>query len=543
MSSARSAFLPMDLDAAMAAEPDWRDRLMFPLAHPLTRDMDFPFREPFLDLLETRGDADVRDTALHAAPRLWAMSLGLYEQALMVQEARRLGLPCEGGPPETFELLGLPRPESGAHTGHTAAYPGAVPHAFARRLARTKSWTPAWKLPLTMLAPQVMALSHNTLLIDEAARSPNRIEFRHADTFVDDWGAAAIPSGLSNGLRDFARVTADLIATGSGLLDGDMSDLLRDMLVPRAEEILRHSAHAVLATRALRTFPKAIWAGSGGQFSARAIRLEAKRRGRPITSFDHGGTTAMVDEPFGATMLEYAVTDQYVMPTSRALPAMKKRERLYGARFGGARTTAGAGDTSFSREAMPPRGDRATRATDGKNVVLIMSPFIGPWQRLRTRQHDVVKLEWQFRLTEMLRRMPIDLLCQPHPEGALPGRFHPIRSIAKVSGDRFEAVAGWADVIVTDMVMSTTLWRAACMDIPVVLIDLDMAPFNPVTKPMIDKRFRIVSASYSARNLPEVDAEALRAAIAPPFSSEEADAAADFRTFLGGDTATSENEY
>jgi hypothetical protein len=523
-------FVPLDLAAALRAGSDWRARYAFPLPHSLSRDFDQPFRIEFLDLIEHETDPFHHDVLLHAAPIVWMMSLGLRELALLIQGAEAMGIPHAGGPPEAKLLAGRIDGETLETTRPTPVFPERIRNALLRRIARTRSWTPYRHLPATLLAPTQTAINHNALLIATAGKARERVLYKHADLFTGDWDTVEPASRVHDELVGRSEAMSALFARDDEHLRPDMASRLAELLRDRIGDALRRSARAMMAMRAVKRFETGIWSGTGGSFAPRAVRIEALRRGKAVTGFDHGGTPAMVDEAFGATLLEFSVATRHVMPTEALVAPMTRWLDANGPRFGGVELVGGDGDPSFE-PALRSTGERHSGAT---RVLNIMSPFVGPWQRIRPRQNDIQKLDWQTSLVETLLSLKIDLICQPHPEGALPGRDHPIQHIAPISGGRFEEAVGWADTVVTDMVLSTTLWRAACINIPVVLIDMDMGDFNPRLRELIQARFRILPVRYGPDNRPELSRDALGAAVFAPLSDNERDAARQFQRLLIG---------
>src|SRR5690606_9678404 len=62
--------------------------------------------------------------------------------------------------------------------------PAAFGFSFARRVARTRSWTAAARMPRAVLAPGVVAISHNALLRDVAQRERRGVGFHHGETIL-----------------------------------------------------------------------------------------------------------------------------------------------------------------------------------------------------------------------------------------------------------------------------------------------------------------------------------------------------------------------
>ena len=520
--------MPVDLEAALVSE-DWRQDFIWPVPHALARNLDEGPDEKFTAALRDDSNELLRDIILHAAPVIWMTGLGLLEMALIVQNSQKLGLPLEGGPAEAYFMQDIPVPDDIKFTAPLGLLPAPIPNAFFRRIARTKSWTAPLHLPGAMMFPESVAITHNSLLVAEAGRTPERIGFHHANSFLQDWDGAAVSEPLMQDLM--ARLLSiSSIFSEHPALEADMAKRVTDRFPITLKPAAERSAKAILGMRARRKFPDSIWAGTGGYFPARAIRIETRRRGGSVTGFDHGGTSGLVDEPFANLLLELSVSNRFVTQTKTSANAIRDCAGDRVDLFGGCEIAGGTGDPAF--RATDDTGPKLT-ASGTPRVLYVTGPFVGPLQRAQPRMPDVMKMDWQLRLVESLRRMPIDLICQPHPEGALRGRPHPIGRIAELSGRRFEEIVDWADVIVTDMVLSTTLWKSACRDIPIVLIDLDNCDLNPALMPIIENRFRILRTSYDERNRPIIDEEALADTILRPRNAKEDPA--PFRRVLAGD--------
>ena len=131
----------------------------------------------------------------------------------------------------------------------------------------------------------------------------------------------------------------------------------------------------------------------------------------------------------------------------------------------------------------------------------------------------------------MLAEMPVDLVCKPATEGLLNGRDHPIAEIAPVKTVLFEDVMHEADVFVFDYPASTTFCESLCTDRPVVLIDLGLTRFSAAVAPLIERRCRIVTATFGHDNRPRIDRQALADAI---LGGPEREDPSDFQCLLAG---------
>lgn len=517
------AALPLDLNTAMH-ERQYRDSLHWPLEHATARDFHLGIDERFLAAMAAEPDAFWRDVLLLAAPLVWMDALSRLEYALIAQALEARGQTCIGGPAYMHALTGRH-----AEVRHAATQPRmksdqAVGRALLRRVVRTASWTPWHRLPQALLAPQIVSVSHHTFLRAEA-RGGGAIAFHHGPNLVHRLPQVNLTLADRERIAKLGRTVAVPFLEHAALKEPFRGRLASVCAVVIAE----HLATAAIWMRRLRQarkLPRHVWAGTGGYRPVRAIRLEVRRRGGTATGFDHGGSTAMVDEPFGLAVLEQSVSDEFRVYTREAAALVSARGADLVRPFTNVAVTGGKGDPAFAVPLQKPRTVRGAR-----RILYVSGPFLGPRQRMRPAINDVMKFDWQLRLAAQLNALPIELLCQPHPEGALAGQTHPLSEVAPVSGKKFEEVFAWADVIVTDVVLSTTLWKAACSSKPIVLVDLDMCNLNPRLSTELSQRFRIVRARYDERNRPMVaDNELKDAILGVPLSADPS----AFRLLLAG---------
>ena len=254
------------------------------------------------------------------------------------------------------------------------------------------------------------------------------------------------------------------------------------------------------------------------------------RRGGEVTLFAHGGPAGLADLHEVLSFTDLCVANRYVAPTeavaelirdSRALSCIApyRRPEIVGL----------DGDPQFRRVVRTSSRAPAPRPRVVYAPTLVRGHIA---QHIPPLLPAAVYLDWQLRVAETITAMAVDLLCKPHPEGALKGRPHPLAEVAAISYLPFEAVMGEADVFIFDYPRSTAFWTALCSDRPVVLLDLGITGFDPRIEPLIAERCRIVRVRFDARNRPVVDREALAEAIAG--GPRRADPGA-FRRLLAGE--------
>ena len=155
--SAVAATLPQSAGLApfvfedVAAFPDWRERLHWPIAQPEIVAVGAQVPAAVLEFAGSLTDPAERQVAVVAAGLFANGFMSLLEAAWVSDRAERLGLAVSGGPPE---MALLARGESAfkvmEYRGPFNVRP--APRAFLRGIARTASWTPGLRLPLALAA-------------------------------------------------------------------------------------------------------------------------------------------------------------------------------------------------------------------------------------------------------------------------------------------------------------------------------------------------------------------------------------------------------
>lgn len=487
----------------IASLADWRERLHWPVAQAEMVVVGAAVPGAILGFAGTRTDPDERQIAIAAAGLLGGGFMSLLEAAWTSERAERLGLELRGGPPE-MPLLAHGRREFKAleYRGPFGVKP--APHSFLRGVARTASWTPAWRLPLTLAAPEAVAVSHNPLLRQAASR--RRIAYRHAANIVADVrrGGAAVAQGRA----DLVDRALDALLPLVLELSEAYRRRLREAFRARLGNAVARVAADVAALHCAR-LPERIWSGTNGDYATRVVAAEVRRRGGVVDVFDHGGATGIAQLPGSTAVIELSTASRFHVATSgmAALLAATEAPAL-AACVNRAEIVGEKGEPLFRRSFR----DRTEPTGARKRVIYVGHPYRGLRQFPLAALPDVVYWDFQMHLLELLQTLDIDLLCKPHPEGHFIGKRNPIEALAPTSYRRFEEHLDDADLFVFDAPTSTTFLEALCTRRPVVLIDRFYA-INPAVRPAIEARCRIVPARADAQNRLRVDREALAAAI------------------------------
>ena len=504
--------VPFDLATAQAMSDSWRQDFAWPISpSEATPALDAQLTR-LMRFIADLADVAERDCVLLCAARVLFRVRALTETALAIQAEASRGLTLIGGPPEVAWLRGgdAGKPPNSETSKQLAnVMDGGIRHAFLRRLVRTASWTPLLKLPQTFFAPEVTAVTHSDLVRKEARRSGRRIEFfqahsilasarqrfgdRHSDLGVDD-----LVQRLTKVLAAVEELTPEMQLRLHALTSVEVNSRLRDA----ANDLASLSAEAKL--------PEDVWSASGGQHAARAIGLEVLRRGGKAIRHDHSGTTGLSLPHEIIALLEFAASSHFVVATRQAAKIVERESiAQFTEPYRSVEVRHSNGFPSYASTAkLAPAPGRPLQ-----RVIYAPTMLSGFQSHTPALPQDLVYLDLQIRLAQLLSKMPIDLICKPHLEGLLLGQLHPIARYAPTSKLPFERHMEEADVFVFDYMRSTATWKALCTDRRVVLIDLGLYPYTDHAKPHVEKRCRIVRASFDDRGRSLVSPEELEEAI------------------------------
>ncbi|MGD9537703.1 MAG: hypothetical protein AB7P52_08665 [Alphaproteobacteria bacterium] len=517
---------------ALDAAPGWEERLCWPTMPDMLRALGDAVCRRLLALIAEEQDELARQALLVATLRMVNPFMVLAEAALIAAAEARGALAIIGGPPELAAL----REDAAAvqvtpdrRLGKGVLDVAAVRWARLRGLARTASWTAPHLLPFACLLPQATAVSHNALLRAYARESKARVRFAHGTNLLFEARQRTPEPALPEALRAVPAKVADALVPLVDGLAAPYPERLRRAFLARINEPYRRLAADLLRLRALPHLPRATWSGTGAAYATRLIAAEVRRRGGHVTGFDHGGVTGISQLLPLSALVELAVADGFIVGT-REWARLLEHSGVAELAAPVSRAALGhaAGEPTFAAAARV-----ATKRRTGRpRVIYVCHPYYGYRQFAIAGCRDPIYWDFQRRVVEALRRLDIELLCKPHPEGFFVGQRNPIEALAPTSYRRFEEHLGDADLFLFDAPTSTTFSEALCTDRPVVLLDrAAQYPVNPTLAPELARRCRIVPVGFDAAGRLRFDEAALEDAIA---GAPEAADPGYFRALLAG---------
>jgi hypothetical protein len=507
--------LPADIETALA-RPGWRSDVRWPVGLAETNAICEQQVGAALAFARKQGDPLMRDAALLALPVVLAYGRAIVLAALAIQRAERDGA-CIAGAAAELDYLQTGEGTLPVRAEQTLP-PGQFSLSYARRVARMRSWTPLSRMPRALVAPGAVAISHNPLLRDVATRETCGVGFRHAETILD---AARGKSVQAPDTRDTARGLAFAIL-GTVSLDEPYRDRALQLVEAVARLHLTKAARDMAALRQV-ALPENIWTGSGGLYAPRAIGLEVMRRGGSVRRFDHGTPREFVATAEMTDLLELSVSSEFTLPTEGAAAICRGEMSDSNVKI-----TGGNGDPVFRRvPAQRPRKPAGTKP----RVVYAPTQLLGFRQLVPALPPDPVHLDWQMRVAEFLNTLPVDFVCQAHPEGLFGGRPHPLEAVVPTRRGNFHAQLQEADVFVFDYPTTTALWEACCTDARIVYLDMGAGRMTRDIARLFAKRATILPVAHGDDHRMTFDAAALGDAVLADTGPADPSA---FRALLAG---------
>jgi hypothetical protein len=496
--------------AAIGRDADWRDRLFWPKSYRAVRDATLDFVRRLLKAtshFETEEQRQAYVASLQAfAP--WAFALVEAANTLDGLQDVEFGTDLA----EIRYLKGNGSSNPGFEPIDKLIKIGSCRHPWARQILWTTEWTSVLKLPATLVDPDVVAFNRNPGLIQTAQASRRRIRYDNVEQYYGEvlkstcedraspcpWDADALREVLSSTLH------------GQSIAE-PLQHRLLDLMVARLRPILDEASRQLRALRMMRSLPQEIWAGTGGYWPSRIVGLEVMRRDGIVRRFDHGYNKALNRFIEQAVFVEAMVSTHFVFVSEGCVQRWRQEP---------VQELVSPGAVPHFESFPPVAGKRITKKESANGfrrsrprVLYATGQLKGLWRNLPPPLPTMVYVDWTLRVAEMLQKMPIDLICRPHPRGVFGGKPHPLSRVAEVPSEPFEQLIDDVDIVITDSPFSRVLCEALCTGKPIIFLDPGHDYFCDAVLPSVKERCTIIDLRFDERGLPQVNPEQLAAAI------------------------------
>ena len=493
--------------AATSQIADWRERLAWPLSQQARTDIALQTFNRLFDWLSACPEGRLKDSVSLGSVRFLGAHAKLLIAASELSEAQTQGMvlsettSCRPAP----SSLAAPSKRSNDFVSSSAGELLRNLRAFATSARQTSRWTSSSRLAMTVLKPDAVVLSQNSLMRSEITKSQERLRSVDAATLLRQ-APRAHHSDVPE-LQEFARQWSHDLVADCGF-DDAAKDRLRSELCETALIALEEANSDLERLSLSRHLPARVWSATGGRYATRAVSIACHRRDGEIVRFAHGGAPVFDGYPEILTYVDLMACTTFVAPTKGAAQVIHRR--LPETVRPKTEIVSGNGDPKF---AIARRASKPSRAVGQPTVVYCPTIFVGSACHFPPMLPDPIYLDWQLRLVETLAKLPITLKGRPHPENLVILGRQPLDPHLETVGGDFANALEQADTLVFDWPLSTSFWEALCSDCHVVLLNICNASFNRDNEDLICERCIIVDTSFDDRNRPVVDVDAIAAAL------------------------------
>ena len=248
-----------------------------------------------------------------------------------------------------------------------------------------------------------------------------------------------------------------------------------------------------------------VWFGCGASSVWHVMMIEKLRRKNiKVVTHDHGSGNSH-HEQTPVHWVEFMHTDHFVT-FNRVNETTKnsqfRRELIFGQKSPLIQSLDSALGIKSSHTAL-----KVVKTSKRiKKIMYVGTAFHGEGARLRPIFHDMTYFDWQIKLLSHLKKLNMDVIYKPHPEGAtrVPNGF--VESFGFQSNTkRFEEINDNIDAYIVDFLFSSTTPIVLKTDKPVFFINLGFPELNPEALDLIKKRCYYLKAHYSTDSRLSID--------------------------------------
>ena len=387
--------------------------------------------------------------------------------------------------------------------------------SLLRRIIRTATWTKWWKLPWTIIRPEVIAVSHNEIVQQRAKMSKKRIYFYQASELllaidkikIDDRDKMPRLENVNKML--YTMLIGDFRTKDSYL---ENFKYLADDFI---QEFVSKNYASFQKCLKYDKLPSYLWMGTGTTYSSRILALSVLRRGGKVLSCAHATGNTLNPSYERMYFGEFAVTNEFVEITPKAKDLYSQ---AYFRQFP-AQVNQPFQISSLQQNKKFKPYQQISINKHKKPTVLYASNAMRNSGRGAPFSSYMSYLSWQLDLTRLLDVMDINLLCQPHPEGIFTDQslVHPLRVKYNLPHQRLEAIIKKADVFLVDFIHSTTFGEILVTEKPIVRIGwLDDSDYYGVAqhlRPLLNRRCRDIQVEFDGENIPFLNKNDLEKAL------------------------------
>lgn len=351
---------------------------------------------------------------------------------------------------------------------------------------------------------------------DILAINPSSLAKKHAKgtnkllrySAFDEW-FGSMPKSFINkeanqmlGLQNVLRIVEDSFSEAGYQISSEVSKYISTWINHANNFVSYHLDQEDLFIEKIES---EVWFGCGGNTIWHVILIERlRRKGIKVVTHDHGSGNSH-HEQTPVHWVEFMHTDHFV--TFNRVNEMTKnsqfrRELIFGQKPPLIQSLDGALGIKSSHIAS-----KVVKTSQKiKKIMYVGTAFHGEGARLRPIFHDMTYFDWQIKLLSHLKKLNMDVIYKPHPEGAtkVPSGFAESFGFQSTT-KRFEEINDNIDAYIVDFLFSSTTPIVLKTNKPVFFINLGFPELSPEALDLVIKRCYYLKAHYSTDSRLSID--------------------------------------
>ena len=350
----------------------------------------------------------------------------------------------------------------------------------------------------------ILAIDPSRLAIKHSKKSKKLLRYSGFDEWFGEIPDNFITEKTENlvGFQNLLHIVEVKSKDAGYKLSSEAIEYLKTWLI-HANNFVRY--HLSQDKKSLENFNGEVWFGCGGSSIWHVMLIEKLRRKNiKVVTHDHGSGNSH-HEQTPVHWVEFMHTDQFI--TYNGINEINKnnnfRKELI---FGQKPPSIKSLDSVLGNKPLEIHPKNVKISKKIKKIMYVGTAFHGEGARLRPIFHDMTYFDWQIKLLSQLKKIEIDVIYKPHPEGAtsVPKGFAEsfgFRSTTK----KFEEINENFDAYVIDFLFSSTPPLVLKSNKPVFFINLGFPELIPDAINLVKKRCYYLEANYSPESRLSID--------------------------------------
>jgi len=263
-----------------------------------------------------------------------------------------------------------------------------------------------------------------------------------------------------------------------------------------------------------------LFTGSGGNYISRLLSLNFFTNGNKVIRTTHGGDSVffndlnwpIIELPFISEYISYGIESSKIVNKKIEIHSEKRNNQIKPKSFGGG--------SKFHEKIL---GEIEYKKNKDINNITIVSASFGDQNRAipNVKIHDVIYYEWHRRLLKNITNLGYHTIAKRHPKAESTNvlLFDDVVDEEKLN-QNMKNTEEYTDLYIIDIAGSAFI-EAICTLKPIIFIEMPNRLLPNLTKKILSKSMRIISAKYNEKNLVDIDFEKLSYYINEPVNLNE----------------------